>query len=111
MSGNNESKISCKIWLEFHGKPIIGKGGAEILAQIDRTKSISAAAKNLHMSYRYVWNYLKRVEKTLGEPVVETYRGGRFGGGGAQLTNLGRKILAEYTRAEEQLKKTLAKPP
>ncbi|MEM2320123.1 MAG: LysR family transcriptional regulator [Candidatus Bathyarchaeia archaeon] len=107
MSNPNKHKLSCKVWLEFHGKPLIGKGGAEILEQIDVEHSISKAAKKLGMSYRYVWNYLKRIEKTLGEPVIETYRGGKAGGGGAKLTELGKELLEEYKRAEEYLNKTL----
>jgi len=52
------------------------------------------------MSYRYVWNYLRKIEKNLGEPVIEAYRGGRSGGGGARLTELGESLLDEYRRVE-----------
>ena len=65
-----ESKISCKIWLEHKGKPILGKGGAEILQAIEKEKSISKAAKKLGMSYRYVWNYLEKINRALGKPVI-----------------------------------------
>lgn len=97
------SKISCKIWLEYDGKPLIGKGGAEILGKIEECHSISRAARELNMSYRYVWSYIKRIEKILGEPAVKTYRGGRAGGGGAELTELGRQLLMEYRRVEKLL--------
>lgn len=90
---------------------MIGKGGAEILEQIDTEQSISKAAKKLGMSYRYVWSYLKRVEKTLGEPIIETHRGGRTGGGGARLTRLGKELLEEYRRVEEYLNRALASAP
>jgi molybdate transport system regulatory protein len=106
MPNQRKHKLSFKIWLEFHGKPLIGKGGAEILEQIDGEHSISRAAKKLGMSYRYVWSYLKRVEKTLGEPIIETHRGGRAGGG-ARLTRLGKELLEEYKRVEEYLNKAL----
>ena len=52
------------------------------------------------MSYRYVWNYLEKLKKRLGGPVVKTYKGGRKGGGGATLTELGQKLLNEYLRVE-----------
>lgn len=97
------SKISCKIWLEYDGKPLIGKGGAEILEKIEECNSISRAARELNMSYRYLWSYIKRIEEILGEPVVKTYRGGRAGGGGAELTELGRQLLMEYRRVEKLL--------
>jgi molybdate transport system regulatory protein len=92
--------LSGKIWIEREGEPVIGKGGAEILASIAKENSISRAAETLGMSYRYVWNYLQKIEKTIGEPVVETYKGGRSGGGGARLTRTGKSLLAEYTRLE-----------
>lgn len=103
-----ERKISCKLWLEHQGKPLIGKGGAEILEQIEAEQSISKAAKKLGMSYRYVWSYLKRIEKTLGEPIIETFRGGKAGGGGARLTSLGKSLLNEYRRVDSYLSKLLS---
>jgi molybdate transport repressor ModE-like protein len=96
----NKSKFSYKIWLEYEGKPLIGKGGAQILEEIEKEKSISKAAEKLDMSYRYVWSYLQRIRKALGEPVVETYRGGKMGGGGAKLTKQGKKLLEDYKRIE-----------
>lgn len=108
METETKHKLSCKIWLEYRGKPLIGKGGAEILEQIEKEQSISKAARKLGMSYRYVWNYLKKVEKTLGKPIIETYRGGRAGGGGAKLTRLGKELLDEYKRFEDYLNKMLA---
>lgn len=108
MPTRKKHKLSYKIWLEHEGKPLIGKGGAEILEQIKNEQSISKAAEKLGMSYRYVWSYLQRIEKVLGEPVVKTYRGGKSGGGGAKLTKLGRELLEEYRRVEDQLNKTLA---
>jgi len=105
----NKSKISYKIWIEYEGKPVLGKGGAKILEQIEKEKSISKAAEKLGMSYRYVWSYLKKIEKTLSEPVIETHRGGKFGGGGAKLTKQGKKLLEDYKRAEDYLAKALAR--
>jgi molybdate transport system regulatory protein len=102
-----KNKPSCKIWIEYQGKPVLGKGGAQILEQIGKTESISKAAERLGMSYRYVWNYLQRIEKILGEPVIETYRGGKFGGGGAKLTRLGEELLDEYKRLEGYLDEVL----
>ncbi|MEM2127699.1 MAG: LysR family transcriptional regulator [Candidatus Bathyarchaeia archaeon] len=103
-------QLSCKIWLEYRGKPLIGKGGAEILEQVEMEQSISKAAKKLGMSYRYVWSYLKRMERTLGEPVIETHRGGS-GGGGARLTRVGKELLEEYKGIENNLRKVLAGQP
>jgi len=95
-----KSKPVGKIWLEYEGKPILGKGGAEILEAIKKERSISKASKRLGMSYRYVWNYIDRINQILKEPVVKSFRGGRHGGGGATLTELGERLLREYKRME-----------
>src|SRR3990172_3750170 len=96
-------KPSGKIWIEYQGTPILGKGGAEILKQIDRQQSLSKAAEKLSMSYRYVWNYIQKINRSLGETVVDTYKGGKSGGGGATLTTTGKTLLKEYTRLESCL--------
>lgn len=101
-------KPSCKVWIEHKGKPLLGKGGADILEQIANEESISKAALRLGMSYRYVWNYLKKIEKALGEPIVETFRGGKSGGGGARLTALGGSLLEDYRRLDSYLGEVLS---
>lgn len=108
MLTGEKHKPSCKVWIEYEGKPLIGKGGAAILEQISREKSISRAAEKLGMSYRYVWNYLKKIENALGEPVVETFKGGKYGGGGARLTRLGESLLGEYKRVASYLSEVLS---
>jgi molybdate transport system regulatory protein len=108
MLTHKKHKPSCKIWIEYKGKPLIGKGGAQILEQIEKENSISRSAEKLGMSYRYVWSYLQKIEKTLGEPIIETYRGGKSGGGGAKLTRLGKSLLEEYRLVEGYLGEVLS---
>jgi len=108
MFTHKKHKPSCKIWIEYKGKPVLGKGGAEILEQIKREESISKAAKKLGMSYRYVWSYLQKMEKIMGEPIIETFRGGKSGGGGAKLTKLGESLLGEYKRVESYVGEVLS---
>jgi len=102
-----KSRPTGKIWLEYEGKPILGKGGAEILEAIKEERSISKASKKLGMSYRYVWNYIDRINQALKEPVVKAFRGGKHGGGGAALTELGERLLREYKRMERYVSELL----
>jgi molybdate transport system regulatory protein len=108
MLTNKKHKPSCKVWIEYKGKPVIGKGGAEILKAIAKEQSISKAAKKLGMSYRYVWNYLQKIQKAVEAPVVETFKGGKTGGGGAKLTPLGQSLIKEYQRVAGYLSEVLA---
>jgi molybdate transport system regulatory protein len=108
MSAHRKHKPSCKVWIECNGKPVLGKGGAEILADINAEKSLTKAAEKAGMSYRYVWNYVQKIEKALGEPIVATYKGGKTGGGGARLTKMGENLLSEYRQLEGYLNEVLA---
>ena len=81
ISAKNEPKVAFKIWLECGGQPVLGSGGAQILQAIKTEGSISAAARKTGMSYRYIWNYLERIEKRLPKPPVTKLRGGKTGGG------------------------------
>jgi len=108
MLTRKKHKPSCKIWIEYKGKPVLGKGGAQILEHIEKENSISKAAEKLSMSYRYVWSYLKKIEEAIGEPVIKTYRGGKSGGGGARLTKFGKILLNEYKRVESYLGEVLS---
>jgi molybdate transport system regulatory protein len=94
-------EIKWRFWFEHDGKPVLGKGGAEILKAIDESGSISGAAKSLGMSYRFVWNYIDKMEKRIGK-VVDRERGGSRGGG-ARLTPLGKFLLEKYYNFEKEL--------
>lgn len=103
MSISEDSKVKARIWLEYKGKPVLGKGGASILQAIDKEKSISKAAEKLGMSYRYAWNYLRKINRVFNKPVIKTERGGSHGGGGAILTELGKSLVEKYLQAEKYI--------
>ena len=100
MTSPKKHKTTAKVWLELKGQPLLGKGGADILNAIKTEQSISKAAQKTGMSYRYVWNYITKLQKALTEPIITTHKGGTKGGGGAELTTLGENLLKEYKRAE-----------
>lgn len=97
----------AKIWLEFKGESLLGRGGANLLESIEKGGSLTKAAENLNISYRYAWGYLKKIEKRVGQPVVETFKGGADGGGGMKLTPLGRLLLRRYNRFESFIEHAL----
>ena len=97
-------EVKFRLWIELDGEFLMGKGGAEILKAIKKYGSISKASKELEMSYRYVWGYIKRMEEKLGKKVVETKRGGE-GGGESVLTDLAEKLLEIYEEAEKAFEK------
>src|SRR2546425_8256799 len=66
----------------------IGPGKADLLAAIERTGSISAAARQMGMSYRRAWLLVEAMNSAFRQPLVETLTGGE-GGGGGRGTELG----------------------
>jgi len=77
----------------------IGPGKADLLEAIGRTGSISAAAREMGMSYRRAWTLVEVMNRSFRGPLVETLTGGS-GGGGAQVTRLGADVLARYRTME-----------
>jgi molybdate transport system regulatory protein len=88
--------VCTKVWLEDEdGKLLLGDGRLKILAAIERTGSLSAAAREIGMSYRAAWGKIRATEKRLGASLVEGVAGGA-GHGGAKLTPVARKLLVQF---------------
>lgn len=77
----------------------VGPGKVRLLESIGRAGSISAAARDMEMSYRRAWLLIDELNAIFGTPVVETMTGGPRGGG-AQLTSLGKSLIETYRAIE-----------
>ena len=75
----------------------------ELLEAVDRTGSISAAAREMALSYRHVWGELKRWESELGRPLLVWTRGQP-----ARLSTFGTKLLWAERQAQARLAPQLA---
>lgn len=85
----------------------IGPGKADLLDAIGRSGSISAAAREMGMSYRRAWLLVEASNRAFVEPLVATATGGS-GGGGAQLTAFGRMVVDRYRRMEQLASEAVA---
>ncbi|MCE2492284.1 MAG: LysR family transcriptional regulator [Alphaproteobacteria bacterium] len=77
----------------------LGPGKASLIEAVGRTGSISAAARELGMSYRRAWQLIDATNKYFRQPLVETATGGR-GGGGATVTSFGEEVLDRFRTIE-----------
>jgi len=77
----------------------VGPGKIALLEAIERTGSITAAAKSLDMSYRRAWLLLDELNGSLRKPAVDSAKGGQHGGGSV-LTDGGRELIKLYRRIE-----------
>jgi molybdate transport system regulatory protein len=89
--------------LAHHGAAglVLGPGKVELLEAIDRTGSISAAGREMGMSYRRAWLLVSALNEMFGRTLVTTSPGGA-GGGGAEVTDFGRAVAEAYRRADER---------
>jgi len=95
-------RLRIKLRLEYDSPLILGPGKAELLARIARLGSISAAAREMGMSYKRAWTLVEEMNIAFAEPVIDSARGGP-GGGGATVTQTGRQVLTHYRALEALL--------
>jgi molybdate transport system regulatory protein len=86
----------------------LGEGRIQLLKAIQDTGSLSKAAKSLNMSYNKAWNLIDAVNKKSEQPVVIKNAGGK-GGGGAEITPYGQKLITAFTRINTNCWKYLDK--
>lgn len=90
-----------RVSIVFESGARIGPGKARLLESIRDTGSISAAAREMGMSYKRAWLLLDSINQAFTEPIVAAAPGGA-GGGGATLTPFGAKVLERYRRIHDR---------
>jgi molybdate transport system regulatory protein len=85
----------------------MGPGKAELVERIGRTGSISAAAREMGMSYRRAWQLVESLNRAFREPVVATAIGGTRGGG-ARVTPFGTRMVAMFRTMEARASRAIA---
>ena len=91
------------IRLDFELGRRLGVGKIALLESIEKTGSISAAGRAHQMSYRRAWLLVDDLNQLFADPVVSAHHGG-VKGGGASLTDQGRRIVALYRDAEAKMR-------
>ncbi len=97
---NAPSSPRLSIRIVFGDDAMLGPGKADLLERIRQTGSIAAAGRTMSMSYKRAWMLVEEMNRVFREPLVESTRGGARGGG-AQLTEAGETVLANYRKLEE----------
>src|ERR1700692_1574595 len=78
----------------------VAPGKIDLLEMIADTGSITAAAKELGMSYRRAWLLVDTMNRCFKSPVVEAEAGGKRGGG-PRLTASGAGALRRSRKGEK----------
>ena len=101
-------QIRVRCWIDINGEKFFGPGRASLLQLIEDTGSISEAARAMEMSYKKAWAMIKEMNTKGSKPFVTVQKGGKQGGG-ATLTDSGRKAIQAYTRLATRIKSIVDK--
>jgi len=93
--------ILLSIRVDFGKGHRIGPGKIVLLERIMDTGSISAAGRQLKMSYRRAWLLVDAMNRTFAKPVIISAKGGARGGG-AEVTTFGRNLVKTYRAMERR---------
>ena len=89
------------------GSPAIGPGKAALVEHIEKSGSISSAARAMGMSYRRAWQLVDALNESFTEPVVVTAIGGKRGGG-AKVTVFGQELVRRFRAMENKASAVIA---
>ena len=100
--------LTGRIWLETaDNERFMGIGRLELLGHIQRTGSISQAAKAMKMSYKRAWELVSSMNQLAEQPLVITQTGGSTGGG-AIVTDAGVACITQYQNLQARFQQFLA---
>jgi len=97
----------AKLWLEHAGRLVLSEYRAHLLRRIGETGSLARAAEEMHLSYRRAWGKVRELEQNFGRLLVQSDVGGH-GGGKSQLTEDGKRLLAQFDAFKHDLNSTIA---
>src|SRR5271156_7234339 len=91
--------LSVRIDLDAEDR--IGPGKIQLLENIRKFGSISAAGRAMDMSYKRAWDLVDEINRICRQAAVERQTGGG-NGGGAALTPFGISLVVRYRKIERE---------
>ncbi len=99
----SSDKIDAFLALRSEGRFLVGRERIRLLEAVAEHGSIAKAAKALGFSYKTAWDAVNAINNLLPRPAFVTKAGGRGGGGGAEVTPEGLRLIKTFYRLEEKL--------
>jgi molybdate transport system regulatory protein len=94
--------IDTLLALRAGGRLLIGRERIALLEAVMEHKSITKAAETAGFSYKTAWDAVNAINNLLPRPAFITRTGGLHGGG-AEITDEGRRLIRAFRRLEENL--------
>lgn len=95
-----------RVWIDGTDGTFLGFGRVVLLERIMEQGSITKAAKSMQMAYRHAWDLVDSMNKQAKRPFVELATGGK-GGGGARVTEEGKRAIKQFRRFHDDLQSFL----
>ncbi len=95
-------EIDTLLALRANGKLLVGRERVALLEAVITHGSITKAAEVAGFSYKTAWDAVNAINNLLPRPAFITHTGGPRGGG-AEVTEEGRRLLSTFRRLEEKL--------
>jgi molybdate transport system regulatory protein len=106
MVEQNLHRFKGRLEVETEVGTFLGDKRIRLLEAIDQHGSINSAAQFVPLSYKAAWDAVDAMNNLANEPLVTRAVGGRKGGG-TQLTDYGRRIVALYRALEAEYQAAL----
>ena len=84
------------------GRLLVGRERIALLEAVMEHKSITKAAEITGFSYKTAWDAVNAINNLLPRPAFVTRTGGSHGGG-AEITDEGRRLILTFRRLKEKL--------
>jgi molybdate transport system regulatory protein len=100
------TKQRVRFRVDFSPLCSVGPGKIDLLETIERTGSLSQAARDLGMSYAYAWLLLNDLNRSFAEAATRATVGGHQGGG-MKLTDFGERLVRSYRSAARAIESAI----
>ncbi|MDX1801063.1 MAG: TOBE domain-containing protein [Marinobacter sp.] len=105
---NTSARLTGSLLLKGQNLPGFASEQVRLLQAVEETGSIAAAARQVGISYKTAWDRIDAMNNLSAQPLVARSAGGAQGGG-TQLTEFGRNVVAGFRTLETQHDKFLAR--
>ena len=92
MEKNITVRLTARLFAE---EKCYGPGVEQLLKAVEKHRSLRAAAASMSKAYSKAWSIIRAAEQGFGCKLLHSTIGGS-GGGGAELTDEARQIMAAY---------------
>jgi molybdate transport system regulatory protein len=96
------TEIDTSLSWRAGGRLLIGRERIALLETVMQCKSITKAAEIAGFSYKTAWDAVNAINNLMPRPAFITRTGGSHGGG-AEVTDEGRRLILVFRRLEEKL--------